>query len=246
MGEMDQNAIFVPEIAADQVAAAARPLPGVQPVQGPWITVDAAYTAQLEEKARLLAERRDDVLAVTPGAEAACNEALAFVLEAFGQRADVAITAERIVRPDGVAIARGGPPLEVLAQILQEDICIMARDGSDEHILIAACLCFPASWTLAEKIGQPLVRIHRPVEGYDDVAARVQRLFDGVQVGRPLWRANLHAYAEPTLFHPRREADPRRPTEVTPYLRSERQTILRLPRTGAVIFAIHTSMARAA
>lgn len=243
MGKMDQKAFLVPKIAADQVEAAARPLPGVQPVKGPWIRVDAAYSAQMDEKARLLAERRDDVLAMTPGSEAACAEALEVVLAECGERDDIEVTAQHIVRPDGRMIARDGPPLEVLAQVVQEDICIMARTGGDEHVLIAACLCFPASWTLAEKIGRPLVRIHKPVDGYEDVAARVQRLFDGVQVGRPLWRANLHAYAEPTLFHPRREDDPRRPTDIAPYLRSERQTILRLPRTGAVIFAIHTSVA---
>ena len=121
---------------------------------------------------------------------------------------------------------------------------IAQRDGA--HVLSAALLCFPASWTLAEKIGRPLGAIHGPVPDYDaGIAARVDRLFSGVREGRPLWRANLLRYEDPALHQPRTEADPRRTgTAESPYLRSERQTILRLA-PDLVLFAIHTSVVRA-
>jgi hypothetical protein len=70
----------------------------------------------------------------------------------------------------------------------------------------------------------------------------VQRLFDAVRPGAPLWRANVLAYADPALHHPH----PKRPGPAA-YVRSERQAIARLPETGAVVFSIHTSLvARAA
>jgi hypothetical protein len=42
-----------------------------------------------------------------------------------------------------------------------------ARGGLRTPSLTAAILCFPASWTLAEKLGRPLGAIHGPVAGYD-------------------------------------------------------------------------------
>jgi hypothetical protein len=100
---------------------------------------------------------------------------------------------------------------------------------------------------LAEKFLRPLLRIHAPVAPYDDdVARRVQRLFGGVRVGRPLWRANLVRHRDPALFQPVGEtAKDRKEVGDEPYLRSERQCILRLPRTGAVVFSIHTTLVRA-
>jgi hypothetical protein len=48
------------------------------------------------------------------------------------------------------------------------------------------------------------------------------------------------------LFQPVSEtAKERREIGDEPYLRSERQCILRLPETGAVVFSIHTTVIRA-
>lgn len=125
---------------------------------------------------------------------------------------------------------------------MQEDFCLLSKSG-DEHVLDAAVLCFPASWRLAEKIGRPLSAVHDPVAEYDaGLARRVQRLFDGVQAGRPLWRFNVLYYDDPALFQPRSAQMPRplSHARTAPFIRSERQCILRLPRTRAVVFSIHT------
>ena len=77
------------------------------------------------------------------------------------------------------------------------------------------------------------------------MARRVQRLFDAIRPGRPLWRANAHFYDDPALFSPRSERDPRTPVRhPAPYVRSERQCLLRLPDSGAVLFSIHTYLVR--
>lgn len=241
-------AILQPGIPAAQAAAAGLRLPQVAPVApGDWLRVDAAYAAQLAEKARLITERRADVIAVLPGAEDSVAELLETVLEELARRRDFAVAGERVTRPDGVEVAVDrGDPFLTLSQLVQEDFCIHDRQG-EEHVLTAALLCFPAAWTLAEKIGRPLGHIHRPVARYDaEVARRVQRMFDMVRPGQPLWRANLLRYDDPALFQPHTEARPRpvgRPD--SPYLRSERQVILRLPATGAVVFSIHTTLCRA-
>ena len=227
---------------------AQRRLPGVSPLDpADWLLVDEAYGAQMAERERLIADRPGAVLALEPAAEQAAGELLEMVLahlpSGFDRKAERAVR-----RPDGVVVQIDGTaPLRTLGHLVQEDFCLLQKQG-EEHVMTGAVLCFPASWTLAEKLNRPLIGIHRPVQAYGaDLAKRVQRLFDGLRPGRPLWRFNMLEYDDPVLFQPRPEASPRpgqgtAPSPVRPprYLRSERQCLVRLPRTGAVVFSIHT------
>ncbi|WP_300549320.1 DUF3445 domain-containing protein [Roseovarius sp.] len=225
-------------------AAAGRPLPGIAPVPlSDWLMVDEAFAAQMRERARLLDEQREDVLAVTPEGAAAAQELLEYVLAWLDAHAPgYAVAADLVTRPDGerVKVDRDDP-MGTLGHLVQEDLCVLQKQG-DEHVLSAAVLCFPASWRLADKIARPLSTIHVPVPSYDaGIARRVQRLFDGVQVDRPLWRFNALRYADPALHQPRTRVQPSATGGADyPYLRSERQCVLRLPRTQAVVFSIHT------
>ncbi|GAW36183.1 hypothetical protein RA2_03253 [Roseovarius sp. A-2] len=221
---------------------AKRPLPGIAPLDmAEWLLVDEAFSAQMAERARLLSERRDDVLAVTDGAAPAMAELLQYVLDWLAENgAGYVISAKEVRRPDGVSVAIDrDDPMGTLGHLVQEDLCLLERRGA-EHVLTAAVLCFPASWRLAEKIGRPLTAIHVPVPSYDDgIARRVQRLFDGVQPGRPLWRFNALYYAEATLHQPRQRVQPEEAMKL-PFLRSERQCVLRMPETRACVFSIHS------
>jgi hypothetical protein len=219
-----------------------RPLPGIQPLNlAEWLIVDDAYAGQMARRRDLIATRRPEVIAMTDGSLTAAQELLDTVLDrlsdAYGRDGDT------VICPDGarVTIDRADP-LATLGRICQEDFCLMQKAG-DQHVLTAAVLCFPASWMLAEKIGRPLIGIHIPVASYDpNIAARVQRLFDGVQPGRPLWRFNKLFYADPELHQPRSESNRRVERHATEaaYIRSERQSLVRLPVSGAVTFSIHT------
>jgi hypothetical protein len=219
-----------------------RPLPGIAPLDpATWLRVDEAFAAQMAERARLLTGQREDVIAVTEGAGPAMDELLQFVLDWLAAHGDgYDISAREVRRPDGVTVPLDrADPMGTLGHLVQEDLCLMEKRG-EEHVLTAAVLCFPASWRLAEKIGRPLTAIHVPVPEYDaGLARRVQRLFDGVQPGRPLWRFNALNYVDPVLHQPRSRVQPSETADL-PYLRSERQCVLRLPRTRACVFSIHT------
>ncbi|MDT8328379.1 MAG: DUF3445 domain-containing protein [Roseovarius sp.] len=224
--------------------AAGRPLPGIAPLAlADWLLVDEAFGAQMRERARLLQEQRDDVLAVTPEGAAAAQELLDYVLRWLADHVPGYVLRDgSVIRPDGQEVRLDqSDPMGTLGHLVQEDLCLLQKQG-EEHVLTAAVLCFPASWRLAEKIGRPLTTIHVPVAEYDaGLARRVQRLFDGVQVDRPLWRFNALHYAEPTLHQPRSRVQPRTAGGADyPYLRSERQCVLRLPKTRACVFSIHT------
>ncbi len=240
--------ILQSRLPEDQRAAAAARLPAMQALRpGDWLRIDDAHAAQLALKRTLLATRRDAVLRLLPGAEAAADELLEAVLDALALHPDATLTGDALrVRGGEEVVPDRADPLGTLARLVQEDFCILQKTG-EEHVLTAALLCFPASWTLAEKIGRPLRRIHAPVAPYDEgIATRVQRLFDGVRPGRPLWRANLLGYDLPDLYQPHSEAAPRKPRSAAPpWLRSERQCVLRLPRSGAEVFSIHTTVIRA-
>lgn len=203
-----------------------------------WLHVDDAYADQMAERTRLLKGQRDTVLALDDSAHEAAQELLDVVLDrAFDGARD------SVMRPDGVSVTVDrNDPLGTLGHLVQEDLCILQKTGN-EHVLAGAVLCFPASWTLSEKFMRPLIGIHDNVDEYDvGVAKRVQRLFDGVQAGRPLWRFNAFWYADPKLYQPYSVTEPRKPVDeaTAPFFRSERQCIFRLPKTHAVVFSIHT------
>lgn len=221
-------------------------LPGILPVEGEdWLRVDDAFAAQMAERDRLFAEKPDLVVGMLESARPAAEELLETVLDHLRATPGYRVGEGRVTRPDGVTVALDpAQPMAVLARLVQEDLCLMERQG-DEHVLTAAALCFPASWWLTEKLGRPLLGIHIPVPSYDDdVAKRVQRLFDAIRPGQMLWRANALVYRDPTLHQPRREADPRTDRRGGSYVRSERQVLRRLPVSRAVVFSIHTWVVR--
>jgi hypothetical protein len=226
------------------MAPATARLPGIQPAApGDWLRVDDAFAAQMALRDRLICEIPDKVHALLPQAEAAAGELLAFVLQELPNLRGYRRAGDHALRPDGVRVSLDGQaPLLTLGRLVQEDFCLHLPQG-DEHALAGAILCFPASWTLAEKIGRPLTAIHTPVDSYDEqMAARVQRMFTALRPGQVIWRANALLYADPSLHHPRPENAPRERAGRRDYLRSERQCLLKLPQTGAVVFSIHTSV----
>jgi len=209
-----------------------------------WLLPDDAFDAQMGERDRLLDTVRDDVLMLEEGAMAAAQELLRMVLAQLYGGASTQVT-----RPCGTSVVIDWEdPLGSLGRITQQDFCLLQKRG-DEHVMTGAVLCFPASWKLSEKISKPLIDIHEPIDSYDTgIAARVQRLFDGVQPGRPLWRFNALWYQDSALHQPRSRHQRR--ASVDPerggYFRSERQMILRLPESKAVVFCIHTFVVRRA
>ena len=217
-------------------------LPGTLPLAGgEWTCVDDAFAGQMAERDRLIAAHPDLVHALQDRAKPASQELYETVLNALRLRPGYNVSAQTVCRPDGVVVPLNpSEPLLTLGRLVQEDLCLLEQTDA-EHVLTGAILCFPASWTLAQKLGRPMTQIHVPVESYtDDIARRVQRLFDAIRPEQPLWRANSLIYDDATLHQPRREGE-RRPRPVAKtYARSERQCLIRLPQTRAVVFAIHT------
>lgn len=59
-----------------------------------------------------------------------------------------------------------GNPLEFFQALtisIQEDFAVMATDASDHLVAAVLSVCFPSGWDPAQKLGQSLQTIHRPV-----------------------------------------------------------------------------------
>jgi len=213
-----------------------------------WLEVDRRRAGELLAKARLLEDARTDVLAAAPGALAACEE-LAGLIEAnltsthpgllFRDRGAIVETTTSL-RYDPAAMH----PLELAARIVQEDLCVLERREGHWR-LTAACVCFPSRWRLADKLGATLAEIHGPVPGFDRaLGSTTATFFDRLRVERPVWRLNWTLLDTPELHLPsassRRSREAIRDPATSLWFRVERQTLRRLPASGAIVFTIRT------
>jgi hypothetical protein len=146
---------------------------------------------------------------------------------------------------DGLPLA----PLEWLGRQVQEDLLV--TDGTREGMpLVAGLLCFPSGWSLDDKLGRSMLEVHMPVPGFNEKLGRSSlRLMEGLKPGRSVTRVNWAFTVTNRLdLEPRDAHEWRHLFEgITPenagsrcYLRLERQTLTLLPRTGSVLFTIHT------
>lgn len=221
-----------------------RALPGLSPMAAKdWLLRDEAFARQMALRDRLIADTYDRVVATTPAAQPAAQACLKAVLTALQDDEGYKISDKTVLRPDQttVLIDRNNP-MATIGRLIQADMCLI-QPGPKGHVLTAAVLCFPASWTLGEKIGKPMTGIHSPVAEYDaTLAKRVQRIFDAMRPDQILSRSNALLYEDPALFAPQRESTPRKITGAAEYIRSERQTLRHLPDTDAIAFGIHTTV----
>lgn len=203
-----------------------------------WLLPDEHRPAELELRRALLDERRDLVVGDVGGTEAMGEEVLELVL-----------AWERAHRPDlaTVPVDRRHGPLEAAGRRVQEDLVVMVPHD-DGHHLDAAVLCFPSHWRLADKLGGSATAIHGPVPGYEaELAAKVDRFLDRLRPGVIVARRNWSVHDDDALFAPDPPLAPV-PASVDEvpdrlWLRSERQTLRALARTGAVLFTIRVQQA---
>jgi hypothetical protein len=139
----------------------------------------------------------------------------------------------------------GQHPIDDAGRLVAEDLCVLVP-GDGGWILGAGSVCFPSHWRLPDKLGRSMAAVHDPVPDYAaDLSDRVDRFLDKLRVGRGVWRRNWTIHTAPDLYAPAVPAPPDPPVTADDagwrlWLRSERQTLTRLPRTGAVVFTIRT------
>lgn len=196
--------------------------PNLKPIASSrWLVPDSEADVWLSQKHDLMRKQRDLVCSGDLDG-AAAHELLDLV------QADVS-----------VPIENGWPSaLEQAASIVSDDMCILAAKRTGDWRLQAGVLCAPTYWTLPERIGLDLGGLHGPVPGGDpDLAGRISRIFTGLQPGAVLERLNWTIQPSALRFTPERV--PAAGKQIADlHLRVERQTIRKLPDSGAVVFTI--------
>ncbi len=152
-------------------------------------------------------------------------------------------------------MASGMEPLEVAANFVEEDFILFERRG-DADIIVAASNAYTSSGRIVSCVGRDMRYAHDPVPGLNEqLASRIDRVIAKIRKDGPVVRFNwfITAIADrlfPVGWHDANVAaaeklaasldEDFRICGHSLWLRVERQTFLRLPRTGALAFGIHT------
>ena len=201
---------------------------GIFPVEiSNWLLRDAEFDSTVQLKKKLLASRRSEVMGLQPGGDEVAEEA-----------------AQLVSAWAGVELASRGIDALVEASLLvADDLAVLqpikSHDGSEQLLLNAAVVCCPSRWMLSEKMGHNMLAIHEPVAKYaDHVGAAVDTYFQRLTVEKPVWRSNWIIQDHPALFQPQIPTEPLVKTPDELWIRMERQTLRRLPKTGGILFTI--------
>ncbi len=220
-----------------------------------WLEIDERYGAYLSEKRRLIAADSDAVFREERETAQSQQEVFDLVRDHLVGGFPSLFPGTRqwetaLAALDAVG-REGHPPLLAAALLVQEDLVLMRR-GDDGWRLAAASLCFPSSWSLAEKFGKPMDEIHAPVPGFNAGtrnAELIARMFDNLKPDRSVERLNWSFQTDAELHKPmssvaRDERATTRPARFgdmpaqSAFIRVERQTLRKLPESGDILFTI--------
>ncbi|NQY98397.1 MAG: DUF3445 domain-containing protein [Henriciella sp.] len=196
--------------------------PGLNPIPSEhWLTPDTEAEAWLRDKCLIMKMMRANVSGGQLDNEA-CEELLALMVDATGEVPNQSMPSA----------------LEEAASLVSDDLCILEAERPGDWRLTAGVLCAPTYWTLPERIGLDLGGLHGPVPGGDpELASRVGRIFTGLKPGVVLERFNWTVQASEKRYTPDRPGVAgKSPRDL--YFRVERQTLRKLPKSGAVVFSI--------
>ena len=217
-----------------------------------WIQYEDDFADRINEKQNLINKKGKQVLGAMPGSLAAQQELLGLALKNIQQH-----HADRFIISDDEVVSKNNNkryaiadyennPLELVSYLVADDYCLLKEDGED-YKLVAASVCAPTWWTLAEKMGKPLARIHAPIAGLEDKIGRMIRHFlQNLKIEECYQRSNWFLFSRPDLcvipdgfnmYKDMRNINTEN-IEDRLFLRSERQTFRKLKNTNAIVFGI--------
>jgi hypothetical protein len=137
--------------------------------------------------------------------------------------------------------------LEGAARSAWEDMCLLTRRPDEPAFrLVGAAVAFPTDWRIADKLGHPLIALHTPIHGYaEQLGGPVDQFMMKLRPGRIYGRCNWFVSPTPALRWIAEGPPEQQFAHITAdnagetlFVRSERQTLRKLPETGAIIFTI--------
>ncbi len=196
------------------------------------------HDALVEERTHWLRNEPQTYSAFLPESEALLDECIALASDwrSLTPEQQASVTALGAPRERGLRFG----------EIWEPDFLLLRADAAERFQLVGGCVCFPSSWSLAEKIGKPLEFIHGPVPGLNAQLGRsidsfLAKLTPGTAWLRHNWGLSR---SQELNQHPSRPL-PRLDDSVTlteVSLRVEQQVLVALPASGGVLFGIRITM----
>ncbi|UJR16215.1 hypothetical protein I4U23_003125 [Adineta vaga] len=227
-----------------------------------WIQIDRNYREELILKQKLLnSNRRSDIFICKDEAYAGAMETLQMLIEHLPYQypnmfqrnhSKTQITNLITGKLFDLTEANHKHPLEIASLLVQEDLVIMQRAANEEtYYANALAVCFPSGWLPKSKCGLPLASVHMPHVPFfqEKLRTSMDRYFLKLKVENPVQRVNWTLQIGNELCHTAiDEKDSRLITKDTAgelmYLRTERQTLRRLPKSNTILFTIKTHMTK--
>ncbi|KAL1963878.1 hypothetical protein VTN77DRAFT_7684 [Rasamsonia byssochlamydoides] len=227
-----------------------------------WIELDNHYPRFHADKARRIKERGHKCCKTAPEAmdgaiellEELCSYLPARYPSMF-KKTDVGI--DNLFTGESFNIVQRPLPEDPMitsARLIQDDLALMIEKEDGQYYLLAGAILLAGFWRLEDKFGMPLSEIHTSgdVPQFKEKLERgMMNFFRRIRPEEPVLRNNYFLQVDDDLAWSYsigsedseqvswNTAEKNRAIEHH-YFRSERQSLRRLPRSGAVVFTIRT------
>ncbi|KAJ5468786.1 hypothetical protein N7475_006538 [Penicillium sp. IBT 31633x] len=227
-----------------------------------WIELDNHYLKYHADKARRIQERGNKCCHTAPeamdGAIELLEELCAYLPERYPSmftKTATGITNKATNETFNIT-QRPLPedPMATAARLVQDDLALMFERADGEYYLLAGAILLAGFWRLSDKFGMRLSEIHTSgdVPGYKSKLEKgMMNFFRRLRPEEPVLRNNYFIQVDDELAWSHsigsedaetvswNTAEKNRVIE-NHFFRSERQSLRRLPRSGAVVFTIRT------
>lgn len=204
-----------------------------------WLLVDEDFSVFHQHKLQQKAERGAAVSQETKGTESAIEEFNDYLLTyLLSHKSDQYIKEKDVLKhvQSGIELDISASTLWQASLWVQDDVCLLLPQN-DVFVLAAASLCSPTDWRLEDKIGHTVEWIHEPVPNYaHTLNDRVNLLLAKLKPENPVSRFNWSIQQGNELYW--QTTGDEQAENLEHYWRVERQSLIKLPDSGAIVFAI--------
>ena len=229
-----------------------------------WIELDNDYMKYHQLKAERILERGSKCCRTAPEGFDAAVEMVEEFCDYLPQRypslyRKTAVGMDNVVTGESFNIVERPlkeDPMQMAARMVQDDLAIMFEKEDGQYYLLAGSILLAGFWRLEDKFGMPLSEIHTSgdVPQYKERLEKgMMNFFRRLRPEAPMLRNNYFVQVDDSLAWSYsigsedsapgsiswNTAEKNRAIEHH-HFRSERQSLRRLPRSGAVVFTIRT------
>lgn len=227
-----------------------------------WIELDNEWMKYHDLKVKRLASKGKEVCVTDPRAYAAAIELLDEFQQFLPQRyptlfvrtangLDNLVTGEKF---DWRTTPLAEDPMAMAAKMVQDDLALMIEGEDGQYYLRGGAIMLAGFWRLRDKVNLPLSAIHTSgdVPKYNEkLKSGMEKFFVRLTCDKPVVRNNYFIQTDSDLAWSSLIGDEdnevvgwftSEPAQAIDqiYYRSERQSLRRLPKSGAIVFTIRT------